>query len=80
VCAAALVTPDGAELVREGEMPGRLIRTQRGGNGFGYDPIFVPDGYTETSAELPPEIKDRISHRGRALQALLPDLLAALRG
>ena len=80
VCAAALVTPDGAELVREGEMPGRLIRTQRGGNGFGYDPIFVPDGYTETSAELPSETKDEISHRGRALRALLPDLLAALRG
>jgi len=78
VCAAALVTPDGAELVREGEMPGRLIRTQRGRNGFGYDPIFVPDGYTETSAELPSETKDEISHRGRALRALLPDLLAAL--
>jgi XTP/dITP diphosphohydrolase len=80
VCAAALVTPDGTEIVREGEMPGRLIRAPRGSNGFGYDPIFVPDGYAQTSAELPPETKDQISHRGRALQALLPDLLKVLGG
>jgi XTP/dITP diphosphohydrolase len=80
VCAAALVSPAGAELVREGEMPGRLIRAPRGSNGFGYDPIFVPDGYAQTSAELPSATKDQISHRGRALQALLPDLLAALGG
>jgi XTP/dITP diphosphohydrolase len=79
-CAAALVTPDGNETVREGVMPGRLVRVPRGGNGFGYDPIFVPDGYSQTSAELAPEVKDRISHRGLALQALLPDLIAALGG
>jgi XTP/dITP diphosphohydrolase len=78
VCAAALVTPDGQEVVREGVMPGRLVRTPRGSNGFGYDPIFVPDGYAETSAELPSDTKDRISHRGLALRALLPDLLALL--
>jgi XTP/dITP diphosphohydrolase len=78
VCAVALVTPDGAEIVRHGEMPGRLVRTPRGNNGFGYDPIFVPDGYDQTSAELPSETKDQISHRGRALQALLPDLIAVL--
>jgi len=78
VCAAALVTADGVEIVREGVMPGRLIRSPRGQNGFGYDPIFVPAGYTETSAELASEVKDRISHRGQALQALLPDLLAVL--
>jgi XTP/dITP diphosphohydrolase len=80
VCAAALVTPDGREVVREGVMPGRLVRTPRGSNGFGYDPIFLPTGYEQTSAELPAETKDRISHRGLALQALLPDLLAVLRG
>jgi XTP/dITP diphosphohydrolase len=80
VCAAALVTPDGREVVREGVMPGRLVRTPRGSNGFGYDPIFVPDGYTETSAELPSDTKDQISHRGLALRALLPDLLAVLAG
>jgi len=78
VCAVALITPAGEEIVREGEMPGRLVRTPRGSNGFGYDPIFVPDGYEQTSAELPAETKDQISHRGRALQALLPELIAVL--
>jgi len=77
-CAAALVTPAGTELVRHGVMPGRLVRQRRGSNGFGYDPIFVPDGYRQTSAELESAEKDRISHRGRALQALLPDLLSVL--
>jgi XTP/dITP diphosphohydrolase len=79
-CAAALVTPGGSELVRHGVMPGRLIRQRRGTNGFGYDPIFVPDGYQLTSAELDAAEKDRISHRGRALRALLPDLLEVLAG
>jgi XTP/dITP diphosphohydrolase len=77
-CAVALVTPDGLQTVHEGVMPGRLIRERRGANGFGYDPIFVPTGYQVTSAELPSAEKDAISHRGRALQALLPDLLAIL--
>lgn len=80
VCAAALVTPDGSQVVREGRMPGRLIRQPRGGNGFGYDPIFVPEGLSQTSAELPAEQKDEISHRGRALRELLPFLLRALDG
>ncbi|MDQ1744105.1 MAG: XTP/dITP diphosphohydrolase [Pseudonocardiales bacterium] len=80
VCAAALVTPDGSQVVREGRMPGRLIRQARGSNGFGYDPIFVPDGLTLTSAELPADEKDEISHRGRALRELLPFLLRALDG
>jgi XTP/dITP diphosphohydrolase len=79
-CAAALVTPAGLEQVVEGVMPGHLIREPRGVHGFGYDPIFVPDGYTETSAELPSEVKDRISHRGKALDALLPYLLEVLAG
>jgi XTP/dITP diphosphohydrolase len=81
VCAAALVTPDGSQVVREGRMPGRLVRQPRGSNGFGYDPIFVPEGYQQqTSAELPPEEKDEISHRGRALRELVPFLLRALDG
>jgi XTP/dITP diphosphohydrolase len=80
VCAVALVTPAGIEIVREGVMPGHLVRDPRGENGFGYDPIFVPDGYTQTSAELPPNVKDQISHRGRALQALLPELIGVLAG
>jgi XTP/dITP diphosphohydrolase len=73
VCAVALVDA-GGEVVVDGRMPGRLVRSPRGEHGFGYDPIFVPDGYTETSAELEPERKDAISHRGQALRALLPHL------
>jgi XTP/dITP diphosphohydrolase len=74
VCAAALVVPDGVDLVVRGEWRGTLIRETRGDNGFGYDPIFVPDGDTRTSAELPPAEKDAQSHRGRALRLLLDDL------
>jgi XTP/dITP diphosphohydrolase len=77
VCAAALVTPAGAENVVDGRMPGRLVREPRGTNGFGYDPIFVADGFDVTNAELPPEEKDAISHRGKALRALLPYIATA---
>jgi XTP/dITP diphosphohydrolase len=70
VCAAALVWPDGREQVVQGEMRGRLTREPRGEGGFGYDPIFVPDGYECTSAELSPAEKDAISHRGKAFRAL----------
>jgi XTP/dITP diphosphohydrolase len=70
VCAAALVWPDGREEVLRGEMPGHLIRAPRGDGGFGYDPIFVADGYDVTTAELPPAEKDAISHRGKAFRAL----------
>ncbi|RTL67319.1 MAG: RdgB/HAM1 family non-canonical purine NTP pyrophosphatase [Pseudonocardiaceae bacterium] len=74
VCAAALVVPGGEEYVVEGQWRGRLVRERRGGNGFGYDPIFVPDGEQRTSAELEPEEKDAASHRGIAMRALLPHL------
>ena len=74
VCAAALVTPDGEETVVRGEWPGTIVRAPRGVNGFGYDPIFVPEGHDVTSAELPSAEKDRLSHRGRALRLLLPTL------
>jgi len=70
VCAAALVLPDGREFVTHGEQPGRLIRSPRGTNGFGYDPIFVAAGHDRTNAELPPDEKDAISHRGQAMRAL----------
>ena len=63
-----------------GEMTGHLIRAPRGTNGFGYDPIFVADGSSLTSAELSDEAKDAISHRGRALRALAPHLAAAVGG
>ncbi|MFC9255237.1 RdgB/HAM1 family non-canonical purine NTP pyrophosphatase, partial [Amycolatopsis thailandensis] len=68
VCAAALVVPGGDETVVRGEWRGSLIRERRGANGFGYDPIFVPEGGTRTSAELDPSEKDGASHRGKALR------------
>jgi XTP/dITP diphosphohydrolase len=74
VCAAALVLPDGTEIVEHGVWPGRIVRAPRGSGGFGYDPIFVPDGEQRTSAELEPQEKDAASHRGRAMRALLPHL------
>jgi XTP/dITP diphosphohydrolase len=76
VCAAALVVPGGQEVVVHGEWTGRLTRAPRGTGGFGYDPVFVPDGGTRTSAELTPQEKDALSHRGRAMRALLPHLRA----
>ena len=79
-CAVALVLPDGREAVVHGEMRGHLVRDPRGTNGFGYDPIFVPDGGSRTSAELSSDEKDAVSHRGNALRALVPvlrDLLPA---
>jgi len=75
-CAVAFVSGD-SELVTHGRMPGRLIREVRGTNGFGYDPIFVPEGYDVTSAELPSDEKDAISHRGQALRALAAELARA---
>ena len=78
VCVAALVLPGGGEHVTEGVVTGRLIRKPRGENGFGYDPIFVPDGYDITTAEMAPADKDKISHRGRALRALAPVIRRSL--
>ena len=72
VCAAALVTPGGDEHVLERRWRGRLIREKRGTNGFGYDPVFVPEGLDVTSAELEPAEKDARSHRGQAFAALVP--------
>ncbi len=80
VCAAALVLADGTETVVRAEWRGTLTREPRGSNGFGYDPIFVPEGYTRTSAELPPQRKDELSHRGQALRLLLPALRALAEG
>src|SRR5438045_6843059 len=71
VCAAALVT-DSAEWVVTGQVEGRLVRAPRGSGGFGYDPIFLPDGFDQTTAEMTAEAKDAISHRGRAFRALTP--------
>jgi XTP/dITP diphosphohydrolase len=71
-CAATLSTGDGRHWTVEGRVDGWLIRQRRGENGFGYDPIFVPDGEDRTTAQMTPAEKDAISHRGRALRGLLP--------
>ena len=77
VCVAALALPDGGgEWTATGVLAGTLTRAPRGGNGFGYDPIFVPEGLSVTTAELAPSEKDAISHRGRAFRAIAP-LIAA---
>jgi XTP/dITP diphosphohydrolase len=70
VCAAAWVVPGSHEHVVEGVLEGRLAREPRGSHGFGYDPIFQPDGYALTTAELRPDEKDAISHRGQAFRVL----------
>ena len=80
LCAAALVTPSGVEDVVYGRLDGVLTRAPRGGGGFGYDPIFEPDGHTRTTAEMSAAEKDAISHRGRAFRALAPLIVTALDG
>ncbi|MEV4545164.1 RdgB/HAM1 family non-canonical purine NTP pyrophosphatase [Micromonospora echinaurantiaca] len=70
VCAVALVLPGGKEHLVDGRQPGRLLRSPRGDGGFGYDPIFLGDGQDRTNAELTPEEKDAVSHRGKALREL----------
>jgi XTP/dITP diphosphohydrolase len=77
VCVAALALPDGGgEWTATGVLAGTLTRAPRGGNGFGYDPIFVPEGLSTTTAELAPAQKDAISHRGRAFRAIAPVIAA----
>jgi XTP/dITP diphosphohydrolase len=78
VCAAALVTPAGTERVEIGTLRGRLAAAASGVNGFGYDPIFIPEGYDVTSAELTSEQKNAISHRALAFKALAPHLAAVV--
>jgi XTP/dITP diphosphohydrolase len=69
-CALALAAPDGAAEVFTGKVFGTLVWPPRGTRGFGYDPIFVPDGYAETFGEMEPELKNRLSHRMRAFEKL----------
>lgn len=80
-CAVAFAYPGAggiAEHVVHGEMPGRVIREQRGSGGFGYDVLFVADGHDLTSAELPAHEKDAVSHRGKALREIAPIVAAVL--
>ncbi len=65
-CAIALVSPDGREFVTMGHCPGTILHQGRGNNGFGYDPLFLPDGYNRTFAELPSDVKCSFSHRAIA--------------
>jgi len=73
-CAAALALPDGTVRVTEGRLTGTLRHTPAGSGGFGYDPILQPDTDTRTCAELGPEEKNAISHRGKAFRALAPQI------
>lgn len=78
--AAVMVTPNGREVVREADMPGVILREERGEQGFGYDPIFQAEGQTRSNAELSMAEKDAISHRGKAFRALAPIIAAELTG
>ncbi|NLD43708.1 MAG: RdgB/HAM1 family non-canonical purine NTP pyrophosphatase [Chloroflexi bacterium] len=81
VCVVAVAGPEGLVGTAEGEVRGRIGDQPRGQGGFGYDPVFIPDGYEQTFAELPDEVKNAMSHRGRALAAALAQgLLAAQAG
>jgi XTP/dITP diphosphohydrolase len=79
-CVVALCHPAGEERVAPGVMPGRVIRELRGSGGFGYDVLFVPDEQEGelTSAEMTPEAKDLISHRGHSLRAIAPAVVELL--
>ncbi|MFM7859939.1 MAG: RdgB/HAM1 family non-canonical purine NTP pyrophosphatase [Candidatus Nanopelagicaceae bacterium] len=70
ICVAAYVHPDGFEKVAEGRFLGRILRETRGSGGFGYDPLFQPEGMNCSAAELSASQKDEISHRGKALRAI----------
>jgi XTP/dITP diphosphohydrolase len=70
VCCAAFVHPDGGSHVETGAVEGRIALEPRGQTGFGYDPLFIPEGYDQTFAELGALVKQRISHRARAFQRL----------
>jgi XTP/dITP diphosphohydrolase len=75
-CAAVLVDPELGEWHAEGTWEGRLLEAPRGTGGFGYDPVFMPDGWDRTSAEVDQATKDAASHRGRAFRALRPAIEA----
>ena len=76
ICVVALCTPGGEVYVAEGRVEGRIAYEPRGTHGFGYDPIFYIPGLRMTLAQAGPEIKNRISHRARALEAIKPKLAA----
>ena len=79
VCAVCVAGNSTDILTAEGSVEGSIAHGPRGNNGFGYDPIFVPAGDTRTVAEMSEQEKDSISHRGRAIRAIIPDLYESLR-
>ncbi len=70
ICTAVLILPDGREFIVEGELVGRITTEPRGTGGFGYDPVFIPDGHERTLAEMSPEEKNAISHRRKAFEKM----------
>jgi XTP/dITP diphosphohydrolase len=77
-CSVAFAVPGSPTIVRAGVMRGRIIRTMRGEGGFGYDAVFVPEGYKQTTAEVDAATKDELSHRGKALRAIAKPVAKAL--
>ncbi len=73
VCALALVWPDGTTRTVEGQIKGTLTFPPRGNRGFGYDPIFIPNGWDETFGEVEPARKDKVSHRAEAFNKLVQE-------
>ncbi|MBQ4479671.1 MAG: RdgB/HAM1 family non-canonical purine NTP pyrophosphatase [Victivallales bacterium] len=75
VCSIAVASPDGTVLgICEGEVRGRIAAEAHGDGGFGYDPAFIPDGYSQTFGELPAAVKNSLSHRANALRAALHEI------
>ena len=78
ICVAALYLPGGVSHCEEGRFYGSILKSPVGENGFGYDPIFQPDGLAISSAQMSSEEKDAVSHRGKALRAIAPHVISAL--
>jgi len=78
ICVAALYLPNGESHCEEGRFYGRILTSPVGENGFGYDPIFQPDGLAISSAQMSSEEKDQVSHRGKALRAIAPHVMKAI--
>ena len=70
VTVITMIWPDGGRLIARGECKGHIAEEKRGSEGFGFDPLFIPDGYDKTFAEMGPEMKNKISHRAKALEEL----------
>ena len=79
ICVAALYLPDGRTHCEEGRFYGKILHSPVGENGFGYDPIFQPEGLSISSAQMSSEEKDAMSHRGKSLRAIAPHVMKALK-